>query len=64
MSQLTPEELAEWQRVLDAANYNNIFCRCRQCNREWIASTEEPFIKTSRKSKVENRNPKGVFPNG
>jgi len=24
----------------------------------------KPFIKTSRKSKVENRNPKGVFPNG
>ncbi|MFQ3626306.1 MAG: hypothetical protein SNJ81_01815 [Cyanobacteriota bacterium] len=42
MPQLTPEELAEWQRVLNAANYNNIFCHCRQCDREWVASTEEP----------------------
>ncbi|GAB4472139.1 MAG: hypothetical protein OHK0037_31820 [Elainellaceae cyanobacterium] len=43
-SHLTPAELAEWQRVLEAANHNNIFCHCRQCDREWVASAPEACI--------------------
>lgn len=38
----TPAELAEWQRVLAAANHNNILHHCRTCNEEWIASVAEP----------------------
>ncbi|MDW8202589.1 MAG: hypothetical protein RML75_15455 [Cyanobacteriota bacterium SKYGB_h_bin112] len=30
---------AEWQRILEAADRNNIFCHCRRCQREWVAST-------------------------
>ncbi len=39
--QLSPEELAEWQRCLAEANRNNVFCHCRQCNEEWVASGKE-----------------------
>jgi len=36
---LTPAELQAWQLGIAAANLNNILCHCRQCDREWIAST-------------------------
>lgn len=39
--QLSPTELQEWQRCLAEANKNNILCHCRQCDREWVASTNE-----------------------
>ncbi|MEM9979327.1 MAG: hypothetical protein AAF808_16985 [Cyanobacteria bacterium P01_D01_bin.2] len=39
--QLTQAELAEWQRCLAQANYNNVLCHCRQCNEEWVASGPE-----------------------
>ncbi|MDJ0704763.1 MAG: hypothetical protein QNJ46_15885 [Leptolyngbyaceae cyanobacterium MO_188.B28] len=38
--QLTPEELRDWRARLAEANRNNIFCHCRMCDREWIASTQ------------------------
>jgi hypothetical protein len=41
-SYLTPEERAEWERVLEAANRTNIFCHCRSCGHEWVAS--EPQV--------------------
>lgn len=45
MSELHPQmsldELVEWQRVLDAANRNNVFHHCRKCDEEWVASAEE-----------------------
>ncbi|MBD3883309.1 hypothetical protein IFO70_16200 [Phormidium tenue FACHB-886] len=41
-SQLSPAELQEWQRILEAANRNNIWCHCRMCDREWIASAQVP----------------------
>jgi hypothetical protein len=40
LSQLSPEELQAWQRGLEEANRYNIWCHCRKCDREWIASTQ------------------------
>lgn len=39
---LSSEELADWQFRLRQANDNNIFCHCRRCDREWVAS--EPGV--------------------
>lgn len=39
--QLSSEELAEWQRRFAEANRNNVFCHCRQCDEEWVASGKE-----------------------
>jgi hypothetical protein len=39
--QMNPDELAEWQRCLAQANHNNVFCHCRQCEAEWVASGKE-----------------------
>jgi hypothetical protein len=36
---LTPTEYAQWQATLAEASRNNIWCHCRQCDREWVAST-------------------------
>ena len=40
-SELTPDELQEWQMKITIANLHNIFCHCRHCNQEWVASTYE-----------------------
>ncbi|HEY9626180.1 MAG TPA: hypothetical protein V6C84_02675 [Coleofasciculaceae cyanobacterium] len=37
-SQLSSEEWYEWQRRIEEANRCNIWCHCRDCDREWIAS--------------------------
>ncbi|WAL61241.1 hypothetical protein [Thermocoleostomius sinensis] len=37
-AQLNPDELREWQLKIEVANRHNIWCHCRQCDREWIAS--------------------------
>ncbi|KAM3092085.1 hypothetical protein ACKFKG_23550 [Phormidesmis sp. 146-35] len=42
--QLTPTELYEWQRSLEEANRHNIFCHCRKCDREWVASKPEACV--------------------
>ncbi|WP_439343502.1 hypothetical protein [Vacuolonema iberomarrocanum] len=47
-SLFTPDELAQWRASLSEANRTNIFCHCRQCDREWIASTEETCVCGSR----------------
>jgi Zn finger protein HypA/HybF involved in hydrogenase expression len=39
--QLTQKERQEWLSKIETANRNNIFCHCRQCQREWIDSTFE-----------------------
>lgn len=39
--QLTSQELHVWQAAIDEANRYNIFCHCRQCDREWVASNVE-----------------------
>ncbi|MEM9907560.1 MAG: hypothetical protein AAF921_21320, partial [Cyanobacteria bacterium P01_D01_bin.44] len=39
--QLTKTELQQWQFAIAQANYNNILCHCKQCDLEWVASTEE-----------------------
>ncbi|WP_421659628.1 hypothetical protein [Leptothermofonsia sp. ETS-13] len=36
--QLSPDELRNWQLSIEEANRYNIFCHCRRCDREWIAS--------------------------
>lgn len=40
--QFSPEELERWQFGLQQANLNNIFCHCKECDREWVASSEVP----------------------
>jgi len=47
-SHFSPDELAAWQRTLEVANWRNILCHCRQCDREWVASQEEPCTCGSR----------------
>jgi hypothetical protein len=42
--QLTPTELHEWKQSLEEANRYNIFCHCRECKREWVASKPEACI--------------------
>lgn len=37
-SQFTPEELEQWQATLAEADRYNIWCHCRACDREWVAS--------------------------
>lgn len=36
--QLEPEELQKWLNQIAQANHHNIFCHCRDCHQEWIAS--------------------------
>ena len=38
-SQFTPDELQQWQRAIAEADRHNIWCHCRQCDAEWVAST-------------------------
>jgi hypothetical protein len=39
---LTPEELALGRQVVADLNRHNVFCHCRVCDREWVASQPEP----------------------
>ncbi|WP_413162163.1 hypothetical protein ACL6C3_24935 [Capilliphycus salinus ALCB114379] len=34
-------QLDRWQFNLRQANDNNVFCHCRQCNYEWVDSSDE-----------------------
>ncbi|HEY9648740.1 MAG TPA: hypothetical protein V6C88_20330 [Chroococcidiopsis sp.] len=43
-SQFTAEELADWQRSLEAANWRNILHHCRTCDRQWVASGDAVCI--------------------
>lgn len=43
-SHFTPEEMAEWRRRLAEASRNNVFCHCKTCDREWVASQVEPCV--------------------
>ncbi len=36
------DELQLWRSKITTANRNNIFCHCRRCDREWVASDREP----------------------
>lgn len=40
--QFTDKELRQWQSGLAEASRNNILCHCKDCDWEWVASTEEP----------------------
>ncbi|MBL1174715.1 hypothetical protein [Pantanalinema sp. GBBB05] len=40
-SQFRPEELQQWQESVAEADRYNILCHCRDCDREWVASTRE-----------------------
>ncbi|KOR34161.1 MULTISPECIES: hypothetical protein [Planktothricoides] len=37
----TTEELEQWRKNLAVANRNNIFCHCRNCEAEWVDSSED-----------------------
>ena len=39
--QLSSAERTEWDRRLAEASRNNVFCHCRQCAEEWVASKRE-----------------------
>jgi hypothetical protein len=43
-SVLTSEELQEWHRGIAEANRHNVFCYCRQCYAEWVASSPKPCL--------------------
>ena len=40
-SHFTPDELQQWRFGLQQADDNNVFCHCRVCDREWVASAHE-----------------------
>ncbi len=40
----TPLELQDWQQSLEEANRHNVFCHCRKCEREWVASQPEACV--------------------
>jgi len=33
--------IQQWQRKIERANHNNIFCHCRDCGQEWVDSQED-----------------------
>ncbi|MGF1495966.1 MAG: hypothetical protein ACFB8W_03960 [Elainellaceae cyanobacterium] len=39
---LSPSEQQEWRLRLAAANQHNVFCHCRKCQKEWVASEPTP----------------------
>jgi hypothetical protein len=39
---LSLNELQQWQASIEEANRHNIWCHCRLCDREWIASVHTP----------------------
>ncbi|MEB3356893.1 MAG: hypothetical protein VKK04_09220 [Synechococcales bacterium] len=41
-SYLSPAERQAWRLRLTAANQYNVFCHCRQCQKEWVASAPTP----------------------
>jgi hypothetical protein len=42
--QLTADELQQWQAAIVEADRYNIFCHCRECDHEWVASVPETCI--------------------
>lgn len=40
-SQLDPNQLQQWQQGIAEANRYNIWCHCKACDREWVASEQE-----------------------
>ncbi len=43
-SQFPSKELHDWQQSLEEANRHNIFCHCRECGYEWVASKLEACV--------------------
>ena len=41
MGQFSAEELFQWQMALAEANRNNILCHCKQCDLEWVSSSDD-----------------------
>jgi hypothetical protein len=39
-SELSPQEWRQWREKIAGANRNNIFCHCRDCDKEWVDSGE------------------------
>ena len=42
--QFTSIELKDWQQSLEEADRHNVFCYCRACDHEWVASKPEACI--------------------
>ncbi|HEY9827547.1 MAG TPA: hypothetical protein V6D19_19080 [Stenomitos sp.] len=38
----TPAQMDAWQQTLAEANCHNVFCHCRGCHAEWVASGPTP----------------------
>ncbi len=49
-----PTELEQWQFNLRQANDNNIFCHCRQCDYEWVDSSDDVPCPSCGSSDVES----------
>ena len=47
-------EIQQWQLKIKTANYNNIFCHCRDCRYEWIDSSFEASCTTCGSTNVEH----------
>lgn len=45
--------LREWQAQIEQANRNNVFCHCRDCDREWVDSDSRAACPYCRSSNVE-----------
>ena len=46
---ITLAELELGREVIADLNRHNVFCHCRDCDREWVASNPEPCLCGSRK---------------
>lgn len=45
--------LREWQYQIERANRNNVFCHCRECDREWVDSNSRAACPNCGSSNVE-----------
>ena len=41
---IAPTDLALGRRIIADLNQHNVFCHCRDCDREWVASQPQRCI--------------------
>ncbi|NEQ74940.1 MAG: hypothetical protein F6K23_18990 [Okeania sp. SIO2C9] len=45
--------LQAWQKKIELANTNNIFCHCHNCGYEWVDSSFEEICPSCKSSHIE-----------
>ncbi|NET26449.1 hypothetical protein [Okeania sp. SIO1I7] len=45
--------LQAWQKKIELANTNNIFCHCHNCEYEWVDSSFEAICPNCKSSEIE-----------